>query len=1149
MFSSGYLQLSLASDQAAGALVQDPALLGPWGMSANPADGDLWVVNSVSGLATHYSGLVGASPSVFQTNTTTIGGLGSQPRGDAFNSGAGFAVQPGNPGSSASLIFAAQDGTISAWNSDVPPPAPSPAAQTEADISGAEYTGVAVENDASRQFVYAADFHDGRIDVFDGGFNRVTPAGGFTDPNLPAGYAPFNIINTGAALLVSFAQQDANRQNAVPALGGGIIDEFDYAGNFERTLVSGGPANPASKLNAPWGMAVAPASFGDFSGDLLVANTGNGKINAFDPTTGAYYGTLSNPAGNPLIVSGLHGLVFGNGVAGNANTLFFTAAGSNGQHGLLGEIVSAQNNLFPAAGSAITTAARDTVSGMVAVFNDVNAAPASSFLAEISWGDGGTELGTVVALPSGGYGVLGSHSYFAPGQNTVTVTIYDAHSATATVTDAVDVTPPRLIFTTGAPTATEGLPFTGSLATFTDQDGNSLLSWYQASIDWGDGTATAGTITGYSPFTVSGSHTYTQQGNKPIAITVTDNDGSVGTASVAASVVSSLAGKGLTIQPTEGTPFTAAVASFTDANSGHSLSDYGATIHWGDGGAAPGTIAANGSGGFNVSGIYNYMTAGTENITVTISDTGSTITVAGTALVADGNTLTATAAAVSGSQGTAFSGAVATFTDTFPAAPGIFAASIDWGDGATSDGTVSVTAGVFTVSGAHTYLDNGAFSVTATVHDIGGTAGATVHATATIADANVLHATPASVTAVAGQTLTAALATVSDDYKGAVAGQFSAKIVWGDGDTSSGTVSGGNGLFTVSGSHVYSSQGAQTATVIVTEKAPGTASSTATVGIQVAAAPPAVTVAGISGHAQSAFAGAVAMFTQAGSSAVASDFTASIRWGDGTSSSGTITGAASGFTVAGTHTYANEGHFTLAVTVARDGGGSTTASGLATILGPRLADGTYGTPDTRWVNDVYGDLLHRPADTGALAYWGTELAGGVPRQYVVSSIEASAEYRGDEVQTVYQTYLHRAAETAAATYFTQYLTNHSREQLSAIVIGSAEYYNVRGGGANDGFLDALFEDVLHRPIDPGARSFFAGQLGSGVSDAQVAAEVLGSDEYSRDLVNSFYLALLDRPADSGGLNFFANQLEHGGSDGQVIAIIAASDEYFAKTAE
>ncbi|MGH7134984.1 MAG: TIGR03118 family protein, partial [Pirellulales bacterium] len=569
VLSSGYFQLTLASDLAASALVQDPNLVGPWGMTANTSGGDLWVVDGGSGLATHYSGAAGATATPFQENSSTIGNIGAQPRGDAFNGSSNFVVQSGAASGPATLLFDSEDGKISGWNTSVPPPSPSPSAQTAATTtSGAIYTGIALENDSSRHLIYAADFHDARVDVFDSGFNRVTLAGSFTDPNLPAGYAPYNIVNTGSKLLVSFAQQDSNQQNAVAGASRGIVDAFNYDGQLLDTLIAGGPSHPTSKLNAPWGMAIAPAGFGDFSGELLVANTGDGAINAFDSTTGAYQGTLSSPAGNPLVANGLHGLSFGNGSAGNSNTLFYTADGSGGQHGVLGEIISAQNSQFPAVGPILSVSAHDTFDGVVAVFNDIHSDPLNSYSAVINWGDGSAlATGTVVALPSGGFGVVGSHVYGTVGQYALSVRLVDTQNSTATASGSVSVSAARLVFGSTAPTATEGLQFSGAVATFTDQDGNPNPFIYQATIDWGDGTTTAGTVTGAGSdsFTVNGTHTYASQGSEPMTITVNDFDGSTGTAHITASVVSSMTGLPVTIQTSETVGFSGTVATFTDA--------------------------------------------------------------------------------------------------------------------------------------------------------------------------------------------------------------------------------------------------------------------------------------------------------------------------------------------------------------------------------------------------------------------------------------------------------------------------------------------------------------------------------------------------------------------------------------------------------
>ncbi|MGH7134821.1 MAG: DUF4214 domain-containing protein, partial [Pirellulales bacterium] len=366
-------------------------------------------------------------------------------------------------------------------------------------------------------------------------------------------------------------------------------------------------------------------------------------------------------------------------------------------------------------------------------------------------------------------------------------------------------------------------------------------------------------------------------------------------------------------------------------------------------------------------------------------------------------------------------------------------------------------------------------------------------------------------------------------------GDFTATINWGDGATTAGVVSGSNGKYTVTGTHAYANEGADTATVAIADDAPGTASASATATVTVSAAPPVVTPVPFGGPEQSELSVGVATFTTPGSSMGAGSYTATIAWGDGATSPGTVTSINGGFAVSGKHTYADEGRYHFAVTVSRTGGPSTTAAGLATIVEPQLSDGTNGTANTRWINEVYNDLLHRPAEVAALDYFSGQLSAGEQRGQIVAQIEASPEFRGDEVQTVYETYLHRAAEPAAQTSGVQYLAGHSVEQLSANVIGSTEYFQVRGGGTDDGFLDALFADVLHRPVDSGARQYFDGLLKSGTSRAQVAVDIFASSEYLNDLVNSLYIELLDRPADSGGLAYFVGQLQQGASDSQVIA--------------
>jgi plastocyanin len=188
--------------------------------------------------------------------------------------------------------------------------------------------------------LYVANFNASTIDVFDSNFSTVTLDGRFADPDLPPGFAPFNIQNIGTSLYVTYALQDDARHDDVSGPGNGFVDVFDFNGNLVQRLVSNG------KLNSPWGVALAPSQFGDFSNALLVGNFGDGTINAYDSTSGAYLGTLQDSTGTVISIPGLWGVKFGNGGnGGDVNTLYFTAGipgdGNIEDHGLFGSIQTA----------------------------------------------------------------------------------------------------------------------------------------------------------------------------------------------------------------------------------------------------------------------------------------------------------------------------------------------------------------------------------------------------------------------------------------------------------------------------------------------------------------------------------------------------------------------------------------------------------------------------------------------------------------------------------------------------------------------------------------------------------------------------------------------------------------------------------------
>jgi uncharacterized protein (TIGR03118 family) len=318
-----YVANALVSDTAATqALNHDANLVNAWGLAFNP-QGFSWVANAGTGTSTLYSGT-----GVPQSLVVTLN-QGS-PSGIVFNGTTSFAITENAKTGPAPFIFATLQGQISAWA----PAVDGTHAFTIVDesTSGDVYTGLAISTGATNR-LYAADFAHGDVSVFDGSFTEVTTAGGFVDPTLPAGYAPFGIQQIGGKIYVAYAQPDPVTHEKTGA-GLGLVDVFDLQGNLLTHLVPTGGA-----LNAPWGLAMAPANFGKFSNMLLVGNFGDGKINAYDPATGAMAGTVSNNDGSAIVVPGLWALQFGNDLNNQpSNTLFYTAGPGNEQHGLYGRI-------------------------------------------------------------------------------------------------------------------------------------------------------------------------------------------------------------------------------------------------------------------------------------------------------------------------------------------------------------------------------------------------------------------------------------------------------------------------------------------------------------------------------------------------------------------------------------------------------------------------------------------------------------------------------------------------------------------------------------------------------------------------------------------------------------------------------------------
>ena len=349
---NSYFQRNLVSDIAGMAEKTDTNLVNPWGI-ATSASSPFWVSDNHAGVSTLYDGNGTASALIVTIPPPSGGTPPAAPTGVVFNSSTNFQV---SPGAAARFIFATEDGTIVGWNSGS-----SGIIKVDNSASSAIYKGLGIGASSGSNYLYAANFFAGTVDVFDQNYTQVTLPGNFLDPNLPAGFAPFNVQNIGGQLYVTYAKQDADKHDDVPGAGNGYVNIFDTSGNLVRRLISNGA------LNSPWGLAIAPTNFGPFAGALLVGNFGNGHINAFDPATGSQLGTLQDPQGNPIAIQGLWGLIVGNGGSGgDTRTIYFAAGiagtGSIEDHGLLGSI-SALSPTFTAVTNGALTEAVNWVGG------------------------------------------------------------------------------------------------------------------------------------------------------------------------------------------------------------------------------------------------------------------------------------------------------------------------------------------------------------------------------------------------------------------------------------------------------------------------------------------------------------------------------------------------------------------------------------------------------------------------------------------------------------------------------------------------------------------------------------------------------------------------------------------------------------------
>lgn len=339
-FHGSFHQTNLVSNIPGVAHITDPNLKNPWGLSSSSAS-PIWVSDNNAGVTTLYNG-AGAKVPLTVTIPAPGGGPGGTPTGTVFNPTSDFAVVQGLKSGAARFLFDTEDGTVLGWNPSVNATSAvimvdhSQTVDSAGDV-GAVYKGLTNGSVGTANYLYASNFRFGTVDVFDASFAPHSfGAGTFTDGSIPAGFAPFGIQNIGGMIYVTYAKQDAAKHDDEKGPGNGFVDVYTTSGQLVRRLASGGT------LNSPWGLALAPSTFGNFHNDVLVGNFGDGLISGFT-TDGQFRGQLKSQTNAPIHNDGLWGLRFGNGGNGGLPAELFFSAGLNGEaDGLFGKITAVE---------------------------------------------------------------------------------------------------------------------------------------------------------------------------------------------------------------------------------------------------------------------------------------------------------------------------------------------------------------------------------------------------------------------------------------------------------------------------------------------------------------------------------------------------------------------------------------------------------------------------------------------------------------------------------------------------------------------------------------------------------------------------------------------------------------------------------------
>jgi hypothetical protein len=848
-----------------------------------------------------------------------------------------------------------------------------------------------------------------------------------------------------------------------------------------------------------------------------------------------------------------------------------------------------------ARGNDFQAAAGSSFTGIVAKFTDQNPnATASDFLASIIWGDGLASTGIVSADPAGGFEITGSHTYSVAGAYLVSISIVDSGGARAGTSATATISEPAIQGDPVPVSTLEGAKFSGIIATFATAPGQQPSSDFVVSIDWGDGSSALGNVVvdpSTGVFDIAGTTTYAEEGIYTITATVRDLSGIVASISIPATVDDAqLTGAPsrevrlpippaildpdqgdedapptfipVNIEANTGVMFSDIIVTFTDADPAGTLADYTATIDWGNGQTSTGTVNPDAAvpGQFDVTGSVIYADRGIFPVIVTINDVGgASVSLQMTARVT--NVPTAAGTLLNAQASVPFSTAVATIADGNPEDdPADFTATIDWGDGHMSTGLVTHKAGdpnSFEVLGTTVYAGEGSHSVNVQLVRKDGLA-LQAQSTVTVSSAPDAPLTSLPAAALSGKQnipMTVIVAEFQDGDTSSTASVFTATIDWGDGTSSTGSVEaaqGAPGFFRVVGSHIYRKSGTFAVRTAINDSG-GAGAEVDKLATIMPGVSGRITASGmtLSGFERQVFDGTVATFTDSLPSVAPSDFTITINWGDGSSSSGNAVAATDGFAVHSSHAYLDEGHFTVTVQIADPAANSASVASNALILEELLPGGVRGTPNQRYVSELYRDMLRRQVGPMGLAFWSGLLDQGVSRFDIVLGIENSIEYKTDVVQDMYHQFLYRDADSFGLHCFVRYLqSGGSQEQVEALILNSPEYFQSRAKGTNGGFLDALYRDVFSRSLDPVGTKAFGSELAAGVAPKQIADQIFSSAEYRLDLVTGYYARYLDRELDPTGRRTWTELKRAGASNEAVLASILSeklTHEFYDKT--